>query len=129
MALSTYFGNSILNMVFNNTAFTELATVYISYHSADPGLNGANEVTGNGYARVAVNAGGWDAVASKATQNTNSITFPTASGNQGNVTHVGVWDAASGGNFLWGAALTATVTVNSGNTPQFASGALDIALT
>ena len=35
------------------------STVYVSLHSSDPGDDGSNELSGGGYARVAVATGGW----------------------------------------------------------------------
>lgn len=123
---STYLGNAILNMLLKNTAFTALGTVFISYHTADPGLTGANEVSGNGYARKAVLGADWGTVAAKTVDNINAITFATATGSQGTVTHVGIWDSATTGNFLGGAALSTPVVIANGDTPQFGVGALDI---
>ena len=36
-----------------------VGTVYVSLHSAAPGTNGANEISGNAYARVGVALAGW----------------------------------------------------------------------
>jgi hypothetical protein len=41
---------------------------------------------------------------------------------------VGVWDAESAGNFLWGGALTASQQVNAGNTFKINAGSLDVSL-
>jgi len=38
------------------------------------------------------------------------------------VTHLGLWDASSAGNFLWSGSLAASKTVNSGDTFTFLSG-------
>ena len=44
------------------------------------------------------------------------------------VQYVGVWDAESSGNFLWGGQLTASKTLNAGDTFQINSGSLDVTL-
>lgn len=126
MAFSTYLGNALLNEMLKNTNFAPLATVYVSYHTGDPGLVGSNEVTGNNYARASVASTDWGTVSGKTVSNVNAITFNQASGSQGTITHVGIWDAATTGNFLCGGALTTPVVVSSGNTPQFAVGDLDV---
>lgn len=128
MSASTYLGNAILNMILKAVSFTPLGVVSISYHYADPGLTGANEVSGNGYARKAVVGADWGTVANKTVENINAITFPVATGGQGVVTHVGVWDSLTGGNFLAGATLVAPVTIDAGDTPQFGVGALDLTI-
>jgi len=42
----------------------------------------------------------WDAAASRATENTDQITFAQATGNWGTITHWAIYDAITGGNFL-----------------------------
>ena len=105
---------------------TPLTTgAYVSLHTADPVLTGANELSGNGYARQSCafsNAGSEPTVAS----NSAIVTYPTATGNWGTVTHFGVWDAVSAGNYRGSGALTASKAVNSGDTARFAAGALTI---
>ena len=64
------------------------------------------------------------------TQATNgaAVEFVTATGAWGTVTHVGVFDAASSGNLMAWAALTASKTVASGAVFRFDAGDLDITL-
>ena len=107
-----------------------VVTFYVSLHSADPGLTGASELSGSGYARVAVtaNTSNWTAPATNGPvrQITNNavFTFPTASGAWTTATHFGLWDASTTGNFYRGAALTASKTVASGDTASFSIGDL-----
>jgi hypothetical protein len=108
---------------------------------ADAG--GGTEVSGGSYARATrgVNSdtaweatqGGTPATASSgtggATQNPGAITFPAPTANWGVVTHIGIFDAASGGNLLFHGALTASKTINNLDpAPSFAIGDLDITL-
>ena len=133
MAVSTYERDARL-ATFRGTAYpTNPANFYISLHSADPGLTGASELSGNGYARVAVSpvAGSWSAPATnggvREIANAAAITFPAATGsNWAAATHFGIWDAATTGNFKRGAALSASRTVLVGDTATFAIGALVI---
>lgn len=122
MSISNYAENKILDAVFSNTSFA-VAAVYISLHTADPGETGASEVAGGTYARQLT---AFDAAVAGATQNTGGETFtgmPAVT-----ITHIGCWDALTNGNFLWGGALAASKVVNSGDTVQLATGALDITL-
>lgn len=123
MAISTYLGNALLDHVLRNTAYTSPTTVYLSLHTADPGLTGANEVVGGSYARQAC---AFDAAASKATQNAAAESFTAMPAVT--VTHVGIWDAVSAGNFLWGGALAASKVVNSGDTFTIADTDLDVSI-
>jgi len=93
---------------------------YISLHTGDPSTTGANEVTGGSYARqleaLAAASGGSKTNSGAAIDFTG---MPTAT-----VTHFGVWDASSGGNFLWGGALIASKSVTSGDTFRFPTSSL-----
>ena len=120
--ISDYLANKILNKALRNADFS-VVTPYVSAHTADPGGTGASEGVGGSYARV---AGTFDAPSSRATANTDIIDFegmPAAT-----ITHVGVWDAASGGNFLFGGPLAVAKTTNAGDTFRLPSGDLDIGI-
>jgi hypothetical protein len=124
MAISTYLGNALLDHVLRNTAYTSPTTVYLSLHSADPGLTGANELAvANGYARSAT---AFDAAASRATANTAAEVFTNTGSAWSAATHWGLWDASSAGNFLWGGALDASKTIGASDTGTVAAGALDL---
>lgn len=77
------------------------ATVYIGLMTAAPNPDGTGvvEPVGNGYARVsrANNTTEWPAAAARVKTHANDIVFPQATGGWGIITHVGVFDAASGG--------------------------------
>jgi hypothetical protein len=130
LAVSTAERDDRLN-VFRGTAYPAApANHYISLHSADPGLTGANELSGGAYARVAIapGTGTWSAPATNGSvreiSNSGAITFPTATADWTTATHFGVWKASSAGTFVRGAALTASKTVQNGDTASFAAGAL-----
>ena len=124
MAISTYAGNKLLDAICRNISFQ--ASPYASLHSADPALTGANELSGNGYGtRPAVTFG---AASGGATDNIATVSLPTATGDWTAATHQGLWDAATDGNFLWGGALTDARTVLSGESAEWAVGALDAAI-
>lgn len=126
MALSTYAANGLLDALFNNTAF-QISAAYWSLHTGDPGSTGANEHSGDGYGtRPAME---FDAVASQASQNTNAEVQPTATGDWSQSTYAGLFDAATGGNFLLGAQLTTAKTVLSGEQARMAIGEFDVSLT
>jgi hypothetical protein len=106
---------------------TPLTTnAFVSLHTADPGINGANELSGSGYARQGptgfTNTGSEPTVAS----NTAIITYPAATAAWGTITYFGLWDAVSAGNFRGSGALTASKVVNAGDTARFVVGALTV---
>ena len=87
--------------------YTASAT-HASLHFADPGANGANEVSGGApaYARVAITwaAGDVDGVM------VATLATPFNVPENTTVTHIGLWDAATAGNFIDKASLPATFT-------------------
>lgn len=131
-AMSDYLENALINHIFRNTDFTRPANIYVALFTAAPSdSGGGTEVSGGSYARVAVATGassGWDAASGGATANTNVVTFPTATADWGTITHVGFFDASTGGNLLFHGALTASKVVSSGDIFRFNAGEIDIAL-
>jgi len=123
--LSDFAENELLDALLNNGSFAGGATVYVSLHTADPGEAGANEVAGGSYARQA--SGGFAAAASGTTDNDAIIDFTLMPAET--MTHAGIWDAVTAGNFLVGGALAAGKTTNAGDTFRIAAGDLDVTLT
>jgi hypothetical protein len=101
-------------------------TAYASLHTADPGNTGANEVSGNAYARIGpiafANAGNNPTVAS----NSSIVTYAAATGSWGTVAYFGLWTAAGGGTFQGSGALATPKPVGNGDTARFLAGALTI---
>lgn len=129
MSKSNYLEDAILDHILGGGDFTRPATVYVSLHSADPGETGASELSGNGYARVAVtnNATNWPAASGGAKSNGAAIAFAAASGTDWvEATHFGIWDALTVGNPLYLGALTTPKTVQVGDTASFGIGELDV---
>ena len=105
------------------------AARHVALHTAAP--EAANELTGNGYARIAVDAAGWtiDAVTGQAS-NAAAIAFPAPTAAWGKPTHVGLWDMAGGGNLLASLALDNDMPAPApGAEVSFAIGALTFAIT
>ena len=128
-ALSDYAENALLNHLLRRVTFTSPST-WISLHTGSLLDDGTGaEVSGGGYARIQVASGNWDAAAAGATENANDIDFGTATGNWGNILFVGVWDAATVGNLLLRGELTASKTVNNGDSFKITASNLDISLT
>ena len=126
--MSNYLENAMLNATLNNTAFTTVATPYISLHTADPTDDGSGaEVSGGSYARTSASfataAGTSGSIATDA-----DVTFPTATANWGTVTHIGIWDASSSGNLLYHTALDSSKTIDSGDIFKITSGNLTVTL-
>lgn len=140
MSKSNSYENSLLLLIFNATAFADLAendttspatNLYVSLHTADPGEAGSqttSETVYTNYARVAVarTSGGWT-VATNAVTNAAAVTFPTCGATGATLTHFGVGTLVSGaGVLLYKGALSASLAASNGITPEFAAGELDV---
>ena len=109
-----------------------LATAtHLALFTTQPNEAGAaTEVTGGGYARVAVT---WSAAAGTPTSssNANQIDFPVASSSWGTVMAIGAMTASSGGTmraFTEGSGLNLNPTVASGQSVRFSAGAVVITM-
>ena len=60
--------------------------------------------------------------------NSAAIEFPTATAPYGTVTHIGVFDASSGGNLIAYAALTTSKAIDTGDVFRLPAGDLDVTL-
>ena len=140
MSKTNAFETDLLELIFNATTLEDLAenkvtspaaNLYVSLHTGDPGETGdqtTSEATYTSYARVAVarTSGGWTITGNTA-DNTAAITFPQCTGGSNTITHFGIGNASTGAGYLiYKGALTASLAVSSGITPEFAIGALDV---
>lgn len=137
-ALTDYAENKVIDGLLRGQAFTP-TDVYIGLLTAAPSDSAAGtEVSGGSYARqqVASSLANWSGtqgagttVASSGTSgtvsNNNAITFPAPTADWGQITHFAAYDALTGGNMLFYAALTTPKTINNDDAaPSFAAGAL-----
>jgi len=123
MGMSTILANEILDHLFGNGAYSP-PTLYIGlYSSAPTDAGGGSELSGGSYARIAHAA--WETAAARKTENDGVITFPVATGDWSAVTHVGVFDAISGGNMLFWTALDTARTALTGDQLRFIDNELD----
>lgn len=126
---SDYLENAILDHVLGGSDYTRPATVYLALFTAAPtDAGGGTEVTGGSYARKSVtnNSTNFPAASSGVKNLHVAQSFTAASASWGTVTHFGIFDASTSGNLLYWGALTASKTVDSGDTVTFAIDALSI---
>ncbi len=146
MSASNAFEDQLLSLIFTNVAATNIGdaggllpsatagSFFIGLHTAtivdSDSVQTTSEATYTSYARVAVarSAAQWT-VSSGNIDNDNAITFPAATGGSDTVTDFTIGQATSGaGGIQIFGALTASLAVSNGITPQFAAGALDISI-
>lgn len=125
MSFSNYLENKLLAHAFSGTAYTAPTTMYLALFTSNPDEDGSGtEVSGGGYVRKAVAFTTTGSTAS----NSAAVEYPTATANYGTVTHVGVYDASTGGNLMAYAALTSSKTIETGDVFRIPTGDLDISL-
>ena len=129
-AASDYLEDKLLDHVLGGTTYTQPTTLYLALFTASTGLETNSpsaevSTSSTGYGRQTVTF----AAASSGSAATNAtVTFTTATANWGTVTHVAVMDASTAGNVLFHGAVTASKTIETGDTFQVSSGNLTISL-
>lgn len=132
---SNYTENNIVETTLRGAAFPVPAGTYLAAFTADP--TDAN-VTANevqlaawpSYARqdCAQGAGiatGWTAAADGVSSNAKVLTFPANNGaGTVTVTHIGIYDAATGGNLLYHSPLSSSKSLLVGDVLSFGIGSL-----
>ncbi len=112
--------NAWLNVLRGTSAatFTGVTTLFVQLHTGDPGSAGTSAVS-SVTTRPAINF----AAASAGSQTSSGTpSWATWAGTNGEVvTHMSVWGASSGGTFYYSFALTASKTVNTGDTLNLTS--------
>lgn len=112
-----YLENATIDHIFGVSVYTPPQT-WIALSTADPTDSASvlTEPVGNAYARV--DYGDWSAAALRAVENNATITFPTASGAWGTITHYAIMDASTAGNMLCHGSFTTPKSVVTSNTPS-----------
>lgn len=135
MPFSTFTANKVLDCFLRGVAITAPSRVYVSLHTADPGGAGANEVSTGAWPSYARQdpagggaiTGGFPAASAKATENSTIIIFPEHNGaSPVTASHIGIWDAATGGNMLFSGPLASPRTINPTDELAIRPGELDV---
>ena len=131
-AKTTGYAQSLLELIFNAATFanvaqnaigTPLTNLYVSLHTASPGISGTqatSEAAYTSYARVAVarTGSGWVVTGNSVSPNA-TVVFPTAAGGSETETYWGVGELASGaGELLYFGPIAPTIAVSTGITPE-----------
>lgn len=133
--------NKILALIFNATAWANIAdnasaspatNLYLSLHTADPGVGGSqltSETAYTNYVRIAVvrTTSGWSVPSAGATANAALLQFAQCGASGATITHVAIGTASSGaGTVLYAGALNSSLAVANLIQPQFSGSALTV---
>jgi hypothetical protein len=128
---ATTFENDLLKLIFagttianiaNNASASPLTSLYISLHTADPGVGGTqvtNETTYSSYARytAARTTTAWT-ITSNSVSPAFNFAFPASTGGSGTLTYAAVGVAVSGASkILYRGPLTSNITIANGVVP------------
>ena len=124
MSFTNFLETEILDHVFGGNAYSAPGTLYVALFTAvsDGEAGTVTEVSGGGYARQSAAF----TVSGNTASNSASIEYPTATASYGTVTHVGIYDASTGGNLMAYASLTASKAIDTGDVFRIPTGDLDI---
>lgn len=132
--MSDYLEGQIRKHIFRTGAFTKPSNIYIALCTS-PTTDASTgstivEPVGYSYARQQLNPSdtNWSAASTTdgITSNNFMLTFTASGGNWGTITHVAICDSITGGNVLFHGALTASKTINNGESFVFDVGSLNI---
>jgi len=128
---SDYLEVNFLNHVLRQTSYASPSSIYVALFTADPTDANitANELSDSGYARQNA-TGKFDAPHATDGYCTNNaaLTFPAIADGSVTITHVGIYDAASGGNLLLSQALTNSKTLAVNDVLSFGVGSLKVTM-
>lgn len=127
-ALSDYAEKLVLDWMMTTGSATRPTAWFVALYTAAPSdSGGGTEVSAGGYSRKSVTFAAATSPGGT-TSNTNIVSWTAAGAGYGTVTHIGIFDASTGGNLIWQGTLSASKTVNDGDTIQFAAGNLTLTL-
>jgi len=127
-ALSDYAEKAVLDWLMGGATPTRPSAHYIALYTAAPSdSGGGTEVSGSGYSRQSTT---FDEASTPGgtTSNSAAVNFTASGGDWGTITHMGIFDASSGGNLLWHGSLTASKVIEDGDTLSFAIGNIDLTI-
>jgi hypothetical protein len=114
MPCSAYTRDKVLDAILDGP-------VFVSLHSGDPGLRGALELSGGGYARQKMT---FKPAAAGVKVSATGATFECLP--ECSVKNVGLWDAPTSGNFLYAIDPTGTEAFGAGDSALLKAGAVKI---
>lgn len=125
MSASDYLENKILDHILGSSAYTQPSRFLALSTATLQDDNSGTELSGNGYSRKSISFG---TASSGSITNSSAVEFDTATGDQGTISHFGIYDASSGGNLLFHGAFSASKVISTGDVLKVSASALTISL-
>lgn len=130
MRASNYLEEAILNYFFRNQSISKPTVLYVALYKTNPtDSDTGSEVNGGGYQRQAVT---FDAPSQQGERgviaNTNTVEFPQATNEWGEIAYFGIRDAREGGNLLTYGTFNKPQTITEGTQFAIKQGDLTISV-
>nr|BAR34531.1 b-glycanase [uncultured Mediterranean phage uvMED] len=126
MSASNYLENKILDHVLGSSALAQPSALYVALSTGSfNDDNSGTELSGNGYSRKVITFG---TASSGSISNNSAVEFDTATGDQGTISHFGIFDASSGGNLLYHGAFSSSKVISTGDVLKISSSSLTVSL-
>lgn len=110
--------------------FTAPSAIYVKLHTGIPGVGASNASSVTTRPAITFAAAGAVSTTEAIVSNGSAPSWSSWAGTSPEtITHVSFWDASSGGNFLWSAALTVSKTMSTGDTLNLTVGSTTLSLT
>tara|TARA_R110000787_G_scaffold189123_3_gene300803 strand:- start:3555 stop:3926 length:372 start_codon:yes stop_codon:yes gene_type:complete len=122
MPFSNTYETIVLKYAFNANTVTRPTAWYLGLFASDP--SSGTEISGNGYVRKAITF----VVNGNTATNSDVVEFPIADGNWGTVSHVAIFDAATSGNQIGYAELTAPRQIGLDDQLRFSTSDVSVTL-
>lgn len=127
MSFSNTFETRVLTWVFTSDSATRPTAWYMALFTSNPADDASGtevSTSGTAYARQSATF----TISGDTASNSAAIEFPTATASFGTVSHVGVFDASTGGNLIAYAALSTSKAIDTGDVFRIPSGDFDVTL-
>ena len=123
---SDYLEEKVLDATLKGGTFPTISTAYLAVFTSDPTDAGSgSECNWSGYAREAMTFG---AISGGQTSTGTQIQFPALVGASVTVTHIGIYDATTGGNLLYHTNLQNSKTLTADDVLSFAVNGVTVQL-
>ncbi len=124
--LSNHLENKFLDITLKGATAYNVTTPYLALFTTDPTDAGTGtECSWSGYARQSMSFG---TISNGSVSSSGTITFPAVAGSNVTITHIGIYDASSGGNLLYHTPLDSSKTLSADDVMSVASGGISVTL-
>ena len=125
-AFSKHLSELYLDFMFQGATFTPPTDYYVGLFTENPTpLGTGDEVSGGGYTRVLVS---FDIASDMSSASLGDVNFPVATGDWGEITHVGIFNASESGELYFFGALENPRSIYTGDEIRFDAGEIVVAI-